>query len=106
MTAQSPPDAHALRRQTMVLCAGFGQRLRPLTDQLPKPLLPVGDRSVLAHICRFLHAAGRSEAVANTHWLPEKFSNNDENLEITLDLMHEPVIRGVAGAVAGVRDRL
>jgi len=106
MTAQSPTGAHGRRHQTMVLCAGFGQRLRPLTDELPKPLLPVGDRSVLAHICRFLHASGRSSAVANTHWLPDKFSSNSENLEITLDLVHEPLIRGVAGAVAGVRAQL
>lgn len=90
----------------MVLCAGFGQRLRPLTDELPKPLLPVGDRSVLGHICRSLRASGRTSAIANTHWLPDKFANNSEELELTLDLVHEPVIRGVAGAVAGVRAKL
>jgi mannose-1-phosphate guanylyltransferase len=87
----------------MILCAGFGQRLRPLTDELPKPLLPVGDRSVLAHIARWLRAAGRLGAVANTHWLPEKFININDDLGFTLDLIHEPVIRGVAGAVAGAR---
>jgi mannose-1-phosphate guanylyltransferase len=91
---------------TMVLCAGFGQRLRPLTDELPKPLLPVGDRSVLAHIAGRLRAAGRLEAVANTHWLADRFDRINEYLEITLNLIHEPEIRGVAGAVAGVRERL
>lgn len=90
----------------MVLCAGFGQRLRPLTDELPKPLLPVGDRSVLAHISRWLRLAGRHTALANTHWLPEKFVNINHTLDITLDVVHEPEIRGVAGAVAGVRGRL
>ena len=102
----NPPDARAPRRQTMVLCAGFGQRLRPLTDELPKPLLPVGDRSVLAHIARWLRAAGRLDAVANTHWLHEKFDNINSDLEVTLELIHEPMIRGVAGAVAGARERL
>src|SRR5690606_24468892 len=58
--------------RTMILCAGFGQRSRPLTDELPKPLLPVGDRPLLAHIARQLRAKGRTEAVANTHWLPDK----------------------------------
>jgi len=108
MTAQSPPhaDTDTTRHQTMILCAGFGQRLRPLTDELPKPLLPVGDRSVLAHITRWLRAAGRSGALANTHWLPEKFNNINQDLDITLDLIHEPLIRGVAGAVAGARARL
>jgi mannose-1-phosphate guanylyltransferase len=90
----------------MVLCAGFGQRLRPLTDELPKPLLPIGERPVLAYIADRLRAAGRLEAVANTHWLPDKFTNINKYLGITLNLVHEPEIRGVAGAVAGVRDRL
>lgn len=92
--------------RTMILCAGFGQRSRPLTDELPKPLLPVGDRPLLAHIARQLRAKGRTEAVANTHWLPDKFSNVNEQLEVTLKLVHEPSIRGVAGAVAGARHLL
>jgi mannose-1-phosphate guanylyltransferase len=91
---------------TMVLCAGFGHRLRPLTDELPKPLLPLGDRPVLAHIARRLRAAGRSEAVANTHWLADEFSRIHEDLEITLNLVHEAAIRGVAGAVGGARHLL
>lgn len=90
----------------MVLCAGFGQRLRPLTDELPKPLLPVGDRPLLGHITRVLAAAGRRSVVANTHWLPDKFLGLDADLGVTLNLMHEPEIRGVAGAVAGARQRL
>ena len=90
----------------MILCAGFGQRSRPLTDELPKPLLPVGDRPLLAHIARQLHAKGRATAVANTHWLPDEIANVSHGLDVTLNLIHEPVIRGVAGAVAGARHLL
>ena len=90
----------------MILCAGFGQRSRPLTDELPKPLLPVGDRPLLGHIARQLSAKGRSTAVANTHWLPDKFANIQNHIGITLNLIYEPVIRGVAGAVAGARHLL
>ena len=97
------PVTSARPSQTMVLCAGFGQRLRPLTDELPKPLLPVGDRSVLAHIGSRLRALGRLDAVANTHWKHEKFNSIIEDLGITLNLIHEPEIRGVAGAVGGAR---
>jgi mannose-1-phosphate guanylyltransferase len=106
MTTLGGKSQNARPIHTMVLCAGFGQRLRPLTDELPKPLLPLGDRPVLGHIAARLHAAGRLEAIANTHWLPDKFININESLQITLNLVHEPEIRGVAGAVAGVRDRL
>jgi mannose-1-phosphate guanylyltransferase len=90
----------------MLLCAGLGQRLRPLTDELPKPLLPIGDRPVLGHIVQRLRAAGRSEAVANTHWLHDKFIGINQKLGFTLNLVHEPVIRGVAGGVAGARHLL
>lgn len=92
--------------RTMILCAGFGLRSRPLTDELPKPLLPVGDRPLLAHIAGQLRAKGRSQAVANTHWLPDKLASARDELGITLNLIHEPSIRGVAGAVAGARHLL
>lgn len=87
----------------MVLCAGLGERLRPLTEELPKPLLPVGDRPALAHILREVAAAGYDEACANTHWLSGKFDDFTSICETTLTLIHEPVIRGVAGGIAGAR---
>jgi mannose-1-phosphate guanylyltransferase len=90
----------------MILCAGFGARLRPLTEELPKPLVPVGDRSVLAHICSRLARAGYSGALVNTHWLPDKFRAITDILDIDLTLIHEPDIRGVAGAVGAAREQL
>lgn len=87
----------------MVLCAGFGERLRPLTEELPKPLVPVGDRPVLAHICARLARAGYGAALANTHWLPDKFANTIGGLPLALTLVHEAEIRGVAGGVGGAR---
>jgi mannose-1-phosphate guanylyltransferase len=87
----------------MILCAGFGERLRPLTEELPKPLVPVGDRSVLAHICASLARAGYRDALANVHWMPEKFQEISGSYELELTLVHELQIRGVAGAVGGAR---
>lgn len=87
----------------MILCAGFGERLRPLTLELPKPLVPVGDRAVLAHICAALASAGYPAALANTHWMHSKFLSIIENLEIDLTLVHEADIRGVAGGVGSAR---
>ena len=51
----------------IVLSAGFGTRLAPLTDELAKPLMPVGDRPVLAHIRAALERAGIARVVANVH---------------------------------------
>jgi mannose-1-phosphate guanylyltransferase len=87
----------------MILCAGLGERLRPLSEELPKPLVPVGDRSVLAQIAAQLRAAGYESALANTHWLPDKFETILGTLELDLTLVHESEIRGVAGGVAGAR---
>ncbi|HEX2731641.1 MAG TPA: NDP-sugar synthase [Polyangiaceae bacterium] len=53
--------------RAMVLCAGLGTRLRPLTDHLPKPLLPLGDRPILAHITGTLAAFGFRSAVVNAY---------------------------------------
>jgi N-acetyl-alpha-D-muramate 1-phosphate uridylyltransferase len=55
----------------MVLAAGRGERLRPLTDQLPKPLLPVGGEPLVGYLLRALAAAGVHEVVMNCSWLAE-----------------------------------
>jgi N-acetyl-alpha-D-muramate 1-phosphate uridylyltransferase len=57
--------------KAMVLAAGRGERMRPLTDQLPKPLLPVGGEPLVAHHLRALAAAGCREIVMNCSWLAE-----------------------------------
>ena len=56
-------------RRAMVLAAGRGTRLAPLTDRLPKPLMPVAGRPMLAHILEFLRAGGIEEVVINLHHL-------------------------------------
>lgn len=87
----------------MILCAGLGTRLRPLTAERPKPLVPIGDRSILAHTAAALTAAGFSSAVINTHHLPGAFGSEISRLPIKVEVVHEPVIRGTAGGVAGAR---
>jgi N-acetyl-alpha-D-muramate 1-phosphate uridylyltransferase len=58
--------------RAMLLAAGRGDRLRPLTDSLPKPLVPVGGRALIAwHLMR-LAAAGIHDIVINTSWLGEQ----------------------------------
>lgn len=91
----------------MILCAGLGTRLRPLTNELPKPLVWIGDRPALHHIMERLAAGGVSDVVLNTHHLAACF---DEQLLASLPLparlVHEPTIRGTAGGVTGARDLL
>src|SRR5260370_29515442 len=58
--------------KAMVLAAGLGVRMRPLTDRKPKPLVRVAGRPLLDHVLDKLGEAGASEAVVNVHYLPDQ----------------------------------
>jgi MurNAc alpha-1-phosphate uridylyltransferase len=58
--------------KAMVLAAGLGLRMRPLTDRIPKPLVPVAGRALLDHVLDKLGNAGVSQAIVNVHYLPDQ----------------------------------
>ncbi len=58
--------------KAMILAAGRGERMRPLTDNTPKPLLQVKDFSLIEHHIHSLKKAGIDEIIINTGWLAEK----------------------------------
>jgi MurNAc alpha-1-phosphate uridylyltransferase len=58
--------------KAMVLAAGLGVRMRPLTDKMPKPLVRVAGRPLLDHVLDKLAGAGVGEAVVNVHYLPDQ----------------------------------
>jgi N-acetyl-alpha-D-muramate 1-phosphate uridylyltransferase len=72
--------------KAMVLAAGFGVRMRPITDRMPKPLVRVAGRTLLDHVLDKLGDAGVSEAVVNVHYLP------DQIIEHTADRTRPRVI--------------
>src|SRR4051794_22293103 len=57
--------------KAMVLAAGLGLRMRPLTDHMPKPLVRVAGQPLLDHVLDKLAGAGVSEAVGTAHYLPD-----------------------------------
>jgi mannose-1-phosphate guanylyltransferase len=81
----------------MVLCAGFGTRLRPLTDTIPKPLLAVGCRPAVMHAIDALVREGFGPVVMNTHHRAEAF---DAAVPAHVHIVHEPEILGTAGGVS------
>jgi MurNAc alpha-1-phosphate uridylyltransferase len=58
--------------KAMVLAAGLGLRMRPLTERMPKPLVSVAGRTLLDHVLDKLGNAGVSEAIVNVHYLPDQ----------------------------------
>jgi MurNAc alpha-1-phosphate uridylyltransferase len=58
--------------KAMVLAAGFGLRMRPLTNHMPKPLVQVAGSALLDHVLDKLAEAGVEEAVVNVHYLPDQ----------------------------------
>ena len=62
--------------KAMILAAGLGERMRPLTHSLPKPLLPVGNSTLIELHLQKLKAAGIEEVVINISWLAEKIASH------------------------------
>jgi len=85
----------------MVLAAGLGTRLRPLTDARAKALVPVGDRPALAHVVDRLRAAGVSRVVVNAHHHVQQlraFAGLASAGDVQLS--EEPDLLGTAGGIA------
>jgi mannose-1-phosphate guanylyltransferase len=87
--------------KAMVLAAGLGTRLRPLTYELPKPMVPVLDRPVMAHIVDLCKRQGFDQLIANLHYFPDTIRGyfGDE-----LEYRYEEELLGTAGGVRNVRD--
>lgn len=65
-----------LRLSAVIMAGGFGTRLRPLTEQVPKPMLPVGDRPLLERTIRQLRRAGIRDMSLVMHYLPDKIAEH------------------------------
>ncbi|MBL8605046.1 MAG: NDP-sugar synthase [Myxococcales bacterium] len=94
----------------LLLAAGLGTRLRPLTDHLPKPLVPLFDRPLAAYALAELKRAGVTHVVANTHHLAATVDPAlrpwAERLGLTFDTRFEPQLLGTGGALRNVLDAM
>jgi mannose-1-phosphate guanylyltransferase len=86
----------------MLVAAGFGTRLAPLTNELPKPAVPVGNRPIAAFALEVLARAGIRDVVVNTHHLAAELERELSPWRpdgVELRYVHEPVILGTGGGV-------
>jgi mannose-1-phosphate guanylyltransferase len=95
--------------KAMVLAAGVGSRLDPLTADIPKPLVPVANFPVMQHLLQLLHRHDFRSVVANLHYLPEKLAEyfgDGSRFDMELDFRREEKLSGDAGGVRFCRDFL
>ena len=95
--------------KALILAGGKGQRLRPYTTVIPKPLMPVGEKPILELLLRQLKKAGVTEAVLAVNHLRElieAFFGDGRNLGLKVSYALEDHPLGTAGPIAGVLDEL
>jgi mannose-1-phosphate guanylyltransferase len=90
-----------------ILGAGLGTRLRPLTENCPKPLLPIGGRPMITYAMEHLRTIGVQKFIVNTHHCPEKYKEAfpDNHWQgIPIIFRHEPVLLDTAGGIKNIED--
>src|SRR5204863_8956127 len=95
--------------KAMVVAAGLGTRLRPLTYEVREPMVPVVNRAVIEHLLVLLGGQGFGEVIANLHWFPETIRErlgDGSALGVDLTYSHEETLLNTAGGVWNVRDYL
>src|SRR3954462_9108349 len=95
------PQMPGTPTQAMVLAAGLGLRMRPLTDHMPKPLVRVAGQPLLDHVLDKLADAGVSEAVVNVHYLPDQIIQHTASRTRPRIIISDErnVVLGTGGAV-------
>jgi dTDP-glucose pyrophosphorylase/CBS domain-containing protein len=86
----------------VIMAGGYGKRLLPLTETVPKPMLPVGDRPLLEHVIQQLQRSGIRDVNLTTHYLPESISGHfgdGEKFGVRLNYLQEDNPMGTAGGL-------
>lgn len=88
--------------KAMILAAGRGERLRPLTDKIPKPLIKVAGKSLIEYHLQNLAAAGIHDIIINTAWLAEKIHQqlgDGSNYDVNIQYSDEGTALETAGGI-------
>src|SRR5580704_19048937 len=103
-----PHDAGRAMK-ALVLSAGYGERLRPLTDKTPKPLLETGGRPLIHYPLLMLRHAGIVDVAINVHHLAsqiEQALGDGKSLGLRITYSPEPTLLGTGGPLLALRDYL
>lgn len=92
----------------VIMAGGFGTRLRPLTDDMPKPMLPIGERPLMEHLVSQLRESGVRKVDVTTHFQPEKIQDHfgdGSAFGVELRYVSEDKPLGTAGALGLLSSR-
>lgn len=87
--------------KAIVLCAGYGTRLGNLTQDMPKPMLPLQGKPLLAYTLHYLAGQGFDQVAINLHFLPEQITSycgDGAQFGVDIHYSYEPQLLGTAGA--------
>lgn len=87
----------------LIMAGGFGKRMLPLTEHLPKPMLKVGEKPILEHIILNAKAQGFTKFMISLHYLGDliiDYFGDGSSLEVSIEYIHEEDPLGTAGALS------
>jgi mannose-1-phosphate guanylyltransferase len=96
-------------RTSFILGAGLGTRLRPLTNNCPKPLLPAGGRPLITYAMDHLISVGIERFIVNTHYFAEAYNKAFPDRQwrgFPITFRYEPVLLDTAGGIKNIEDLL
>src|SRR4030042_3438973 len=104
---------HKLKRRrfktAFILGAGLGMRLRPLTEQCPKPLLGIKGRPIITYVMDHLLKVGVDRFIVNTHHCPEVYSKIFPDRQwrgSSIIFLYDPILLDTAGGLKNIEDIL
>ncbi|WP_418114277.1 nucleotidyltransferase family protein [Vibrio scophthalmi] len=101
-TLHSAMSKDKYQNPVFIMAGGFGTRLRPLTDNCPKPMLKVGDKPILETVIKSFIKAGFNNFYISTHYMPEQIRQHfgdGSDLGVTISYVYEETPLGTGGAL-------
>ncbi len=94
--------------KAFILCAGMGKRLKPITEEIPKPLIPILGKPLIFYTLEKLKEISIKEIGINLHWLPEKIKNFLQNFknDFNFHFFYEKELLDTGGALKNAKDFL
>ena len=101
-TLHSALSKERYKNPVFIMAGGFGTRLRPLTDNCPKPMLKIGDKPILETVIKRFIKAGFNNFYISTHYMPEQIHQHfgdGSDLGVSISYVHEDTPLGTGGAL-------